>query len=125
MVEARIEITCPGCNKPFLVPADEQGKLADCPNCLGWVDVPELGRSPTTAEVDEAAALRSAREYDRQMAENARQIEQSQRALDKRDQQDAQFDRLLDRMETVISRWERLADQMGHVIERLAGGSGG
>ncbi len=119
MSEARIEVTCPGCVKPFHVPSAEQGKVVDCPVCGGWVDVPELGRPPTTAEVDEAAAARSAREYEWQMAENARQIEQSQRALDHRDQQDARFDQLLDRMDAVVGRWEQLADRMGRALDRL------
>jgi hypothetical protein len=126
MAEARIEVTCPGCEKPFHVPPAEQGKIAECPACGGWVDVPELGRPPTTAEMDDAAAQRTAREYDRQtaegarlLAENARQIEQSQQALDHRDQQDARFDRLLDRMEVVIGQWEQLAARMGRVLDRL------
>ena len=56
-----------------------------------------------------------------QLAENALQIEQSQRALDHRDQQDARFDRLLDRMEAVIGQWEQLAARMGRLADRLGG----
>jgi hypothetical protein len=106
----------------------ELGKVVDCPHCGGWVDVPELGRTPSTAEVEEAAALRKAREYERQLAEgsrqlaeNARQIEQSQRALDHRDQQDDRFDQLLDRMEAVIGQWELLAAGVRRVVDRLDG----
>jgi len=128
MADARIEVTCPGCGKPFLVPAAEQGHVADCPHCQGWVDVPELSRPPTTAEMDDAAALRNAREYERQMAEAARQlaetdrqIEQAQRGLDKRDEQDAQFDRIMGRIEAVVGQWEQLAARMGRVVDRLGG----
>ncbi len=150
MTDARIEVTCPGCDRPFHVAADEQGRVADCPHCGGWVDVPDLSRPPTAAELDEAAAERNLTEYERQLAAAARQLEQSQRGLDQRDEQDAQyarqlaeaarqleqarraldtrdgqdqrFDHLLDRLDAVIGRWEQLAARMGLVAERLGGG---
>lgn len=134
MAEVRIEVTCPGCQKAFLRPADEQGQIAECPNCGGWVDVPEVGRPPTTAEVNDAATARSAREYDLQLQENARQIAEAarlqeitarqsvqlQRSLDRRERQDEQMDELLQRLGRLLSRWEQLADQMGRAIEQLA-----
>lgn len=140
MAEARIEVTCPGCEKPFHIPPSEQGNVRECPHCGGWVDVPELGRPPTTAEIDDAMAQRTAREFERQQQESARQlieaarqqevwerqlaeaalqIGQAQRGLDKREEQDARFDRLLDRMEAVIGSWEQLADRMGRVLDRM------
>jgi hypothetical protein len=129
MAEVRIEVTCPGCQKPFLVPVSEQGHVADCPHCQGWVDVPEVGRPPSTAELDEAASARHKTEYDRQLGEGdrqlregARQLEQAQRALDLRDRQDAQFSELLNRVSAVIGRWEQLAERMAHVIEQMGRG---
>lgn len=128
MADARIEVTCPGCTKPFHVPPDEQGKITECPNCRGWVDVPEFGRPPTLAELDDAAARRNAMEYERQTAEagrqlaaTAQQVEQTQRILDKEDEQNARLDRLLDRLEAVIGQWEQLAARMGRVADRLGG----
>ncbi len=118
MADVRFEVTCPSCETPFHVPLDEQGKIAECPKCDGWVDVPELARPPSPAEVDEAAA-RNLREYERQLAEAARQIEQSQHELDKRDELNARLSLLLDRMEAVVGQWEQLATHVGRVVERL------
>jgi Arc/MetJ family transcription regulator len=103
------------------------GTVQECPECGGYVDVPEIGRPPTTAEVDEAARARTAREWElqsqettRQQAINAKQIEQAQRALDRRDQQDDRYDELLNRLERVLARWEQLAEQAGRVIEQMS-----
>lgn len=126
MAEVRIEVTCPGCEKPFHVSPAEQGKIAECPHCGGWVDVPELGRPPTAAEVDDAAASRAASVYDlqsrettRQLEVSARQLEQYQRFIDRRDAQDARFDRVLDRLEAAVGQWEQLAARMGRVLDRM------
>ena len=70
MAEARIEATCPDCEKSFHVRPAERGKVTGCPRCGAWVDVPELGCSPTSAEVEEAAR-RDAREDERQLADIA------------------------------------------------------
>jgi Zn-finger nucleic acid-binding protein len=119
MDDARIELTCPGCEEQFLVHASQQGKIVNCPSCDGWVDVPDLrDESVTDPFADEQA--RQWEEGAKQQAENARQIEQSQRALDHRDHQDARFDELLGRMASVIDRWDSLATKMEHVIGRLS-----
>ncbi len=126
MVEIRIEVKCPGCEKPFLVPSTEQGNVADCPYCQGWVDVPDVGRPPTTAELLEAASLRNAHDYELQSRETnrqleiaGRQLEQSQRFIDRRDRQDARFDRVLDHLEAVVGRWEQLSKRIDRVVDRL------
>ena len=119
MAEVRIEVTCPGCDRRFLVPAVEQGHVADCPRCQGWVDVPEVGRPPTPAEVEEVIARRTTLEYERQLQVAARQLEQSQEALDHRNRQDDRFDEFLDQIGELIERWKQLAGQMNRAIEAL------
>jgi Zn-finger nucleic acid-binding protein len=132
MDEVRIELTCPGCEEAFLVPAAEQGKISECPHCGGWVDVPEVGRLPNGFESEPAGpqptwedSRRQWEESARQLAAGARQIEQSQKALDLRDRQDERFDEILDRFTATIARWDALADQLGRVIEKLAREDGG
>lgn len=133
MTDARIELTCPGCSKRFHVPSAEQGKIAECRNCGGWVDVPELGRAPTTAELDEAATARAHTEYERQQQEGARQLaesarqqvvaarqlEQFQTSLDRRDRLDERHEELLVSFARVVALWEQLAEKMGRVLDQL------
>jgi ribosomal protein S27E len=122
----RIQLQCDGCGHTLSFAASEVGTVQECPECGGYIDVPELGRPPTTAEIDEASRARTAREWElqsqettRQLAINAKQIEQAQRALDRRDQQDDRYDQLLNRFERVLALWEELAEQVGRIIERM------
>jgi Zn-finger nucleic acid-binding protein len=122
MDDVRIELTCPGCEERFLVAETQQGKIAECPSCGGWVDVPELGRLPNGFEAAVPTTQEQAQQWEesaRQLEMVGRQLEQSQRALDHRDRQDARLDELLDRMDAVLGRWESLADRMARVIDRL------
>jgi Zn-finger nucleic acid-binding protein len=131
--DVRIELVCPGCGVQVFAAVSEQGKIIDCPSCYGWLDVPEIGRPPTAVEIDEAAAARTAREWElntqessRQLRVNAQQLEQAQQALDHRRKQDARFDSILVRADEVISRWDQLAERMDRVLknmERQTGGS--
>lgn len=126
VMEARIKVTCAGCEKPFDVPSVDQGGIVECPNCGGWVDVPELGARTSTAEMDKAVAHRNFLEYKRQEAEaarllteSARRIEQAQRDLDLWEARRDSRGRWLDALEAVIDRWERLASRMGPVVDQL------
>jgi RimJ/RimL family protein N-acetyltransferase len=51
MADELIETICPGCNRRFEVPLDEQGRIAECPHCQGWVDVPELDPPPASGPI--------------------------------------------------------------------------
>jgi predicted nucleic acid-binding Zn-ribbon protein len=124
--DVRLQMRCDSCGKTLDFPATTVGTVQECPDCGGYIDVPEIGRPPTTAEVEEAIAARTARERElqsqettRQQAATAEQIEQAQRALDRRDQQDDRYDKLLDRFEAVIVRWEQLVEQAGRLIEQM------
>lgn len=127
--DVRLELKCPGCDRPFFVPPSEQGRVSECPHCGGWVDVPEVGREPTTAELDEAAALRSQVEYDRQQAEyirqlelGARQLEQAQRSLDAQDQLNLREAAKFDRLNRLLEQWESLAERASRVLDRMESG---
>jgi Arc/MetJ family transcription regulator len=124
--DVSLQMRCNGCGNTLRFPASTVGTVQECPDCGGYIDVPEIGRPPTTAEVEEAVAARTAREYElqsqettRQQAVTAKQIEQAQRALDRRDQQDDRYDELLDRFEGVIALWEQLAEQAGRILEQM------
>jgi hypothetical protein len=117
---------CEGCGHTLSFAASEVGTVQECPECGGYIDVPEISRAPTTAEIDEVARKRNAREWElqsqettRQLALSAEQIEQAQRALDRRDQQDDRYDELLNRFERVLARWEQLAEQAGRIVEQM------
>jgi hypothetical protein len=121
-----LEMRCDHCSKTLRFPPWTVGTVQECPECGEYLDVPEIGRPPTTAEIEEAAAERTEHEWElrsrertRQQAVVARQIEQAQRALDRRDQQDDRYDKLLDRLEGVIAQWARLAGQAERVLEQM------
>jgi ribosomal protein S27E len=105
MVPARIQITCQGCNEQFLVLSSEQGHVAECPNCNGWVDVPELGPSTESRQLDE---------YVKANSESARLLEESAKL-------NSQFGLLLDRFEAIIGQWAKIAEKMDRVADRLSG----
>ena len=102
MFNARIQVTCLGCNEQFLVLASEQGHVVECPNCAGYVDVPDLSSLGATA----------AQAEERRLAENARQIEENAK-------QQLRFGQLLDRFEEVIGQLAKVVEQMGHAVQGL------
>ncbi len=125
-LDVRIQLRCDNCGTTVSFPASDVGTVQECHECGEYLDVPEIGRPPTTAEIDDAAAARTARAWElqsqettRQQALIAKQIDQAQRALDRRDQQDDRYDELLNRFDRVLARWEQLAEQAGRVVEQM------
>jgi hypothetical protein len=124
--DVRLQLRCHSCGHTVSFPASDVGTVQECPECGGYIDVPEIGRPPTTAEVEDAARERTQREWEfqsqettRQLRVNAKQLEQAQRTLDRREQQDDRYDELLNRFERVLTMWEQLAAQAGHVIKKI------
>jgi hypothetical protein len=124
--DVRLQLRCDSCGHTVSFPASDVGTVQECPECGGYIDVPEIGRPPTSTEVEEAARARTQREWEvqsqettRQLEVGAKQLEQAQRALDRRDQQDDRYDELMNRFERVLAMWEQLAEQAGHVIEEI------
>ena len=104
MGPARIQITCQGGNEQFLGLSTEQGHVAECPNCNGWVDVPVLGSSPATQELEA---------YAKANAESARLLEESF-------QLNSRYGQLLDRFEAIIGQWAVVAEKLDRVADRLS-----
>ncbi len=112
MSNAKIQVACPGCEHAFSVDPAQQGTVVECPECRGYVDVPELGREPTTAEVEEVAFLRV-----KDLQE--RQSEQYQRLLDADEKNLNLFNETLEKAQALISKWDKLADRMGSIIDLM------
>jgi uncharacterized paraquat-inducible protein A len=53
--DVRIELRCEGCGHRVGFPTSDIGTVQECPECGGYIDVPEVGRPPTGAEVERAA----------------------------------------------------------------------
>jgi Zn-finger nucleic acid-binding protein len=125
MSDAKISFRCPGCQELIGFPGEEAGTVQDCPECGGWVDVPELSRltrmnGPFSEQNDPLVA-----ENARQFEENARlqemsgsshiewrkQLEQSARYQD-------HAEAVFERFAALMSRWEELTARLERVLMR-------
>lgn len=119
MADIRIQMQCEGCGTTVTYSASEVGTVQECPNCKGWLDVPEISPVPTVFE-------QQTEEYDRQMHETARQqqivavqLEYAQRQIEKRDQLDVAEEAILTRAALLLDRWEILVGQMEQMLQRM------
>ena len=124
--DIRLEMRCEGCGHTLSFSTSDIGTVQECPECGGYIDIPEVGRPPTNGEIEAAARTRTAREWElqskettRQLDLTAKQIEQTQQALDRRDAQDVRYEEILDRLEQLLAFWEQLAERAGRVIDRM------
>ncbi|MFO1045539.1 MAG: hypothetical protein U0941_27480 [Planctomycetaceae bacterium] len=116
MFDARIQVLCLRCNEKFLVLASEQGHVVECPNCSGFVDVPNLGNpDPATVEDEERQLI----EYNRQLEEYARQSEESVRQMKEAARQQEESARQQVRFGELLSRFEQVIDKLANVVERM------
>ena len=133
MSEIKLSFRCDGCNAIVSFPSTESGTVQDCPECGGWIDVPEVTRrdkAPPWNNLHEELNARYFEENVRQQVEIGRQIEVAWDQLKQagaRHERDAllqareeegldralrlleRFERLADRFETILARWERPA----------------
>lgn len=85
MSDVKVTFRCDGCESTIAFPASEAGMVRDCPECGGWVDVPEVHRrsiheAPATwGRLQEELNQRYMEENLRQQQANARQIERAER----------------------------------------------
>jgi hypothetical protein len=133
MAEARIQMKCEGCGKTVTFPAADLGTVQECPDCGGYLDVPELTRVPTVYDQQTDAYTRQSEETERQLRrsgeqqeETERQLrltgqqqEQTQRQLDQRDRLAALEEQLLDRVIRLLDRWEALATRADQALSDL------
>jgi Zn-finger nucleic acid-binding protein len=124
MSDVKISFLCPGCDERLGFPGTDAGTIQECPECGGWVDVPELTRSPNldhpyAKEQDRlwADAVRQNEDNDRliQMSrtnhdEWKRQMEQSARYQD-------QAEDTFRRFASLVARWEGLTDRIERFLD--------
>lgn len=130
MAETRIQMQCEGCGKTVTFPAADLGTVQECPECGGYLDVPELTRVPTVYDQQTDAYARQSEETDRQLRRSgeqqeeterqlrqaAKQLEQYQRQLDQRDRLTALEEQLLERAARLLDRWEALAARVEQAL---------
>ena len=139
MVEARFQLTCPGCEHEFLVSMSQSGEVIACPECAGWIDVPDVRDLSPIAENEKLSAEydRQQEEYDRQQAISKRQIEEAERQqTESRSQlevarlhmeaqhqlsveQNRRWNLAIERLNGVVDRWDRLADKVELLLARI------
>jgi hypothetical protein len=78
MAHARIEVLCPPCVKKFFVSEEDQGTVADCPTCGGWIGIPMLGRPPTD---EEAERQKQSEQYQRLLNEDEQNLKKFREVL--------------------------------------------
>lgn len=100
-------------------PGAELGTVQECPECGGYLDVPEFTRVPTVYEQQTDSYARQSEENERQLRESAKQQEQSQRQLDRGDRLAAIEENLLDRASRLLERWETLTVRVEGAINEL------
>jgi hypothetical protein len=119
MSDAKISFRCPGCEELVSFLGTEAGTVQDCPGCGGWVDVPELFRSPKNEDPLVKESERQFAENARQQVENARLLAQSFKSHEEWERQLIQAARYQDlaeetfeRLAALVTRWEILAGRL-------------
>jgi hypothetical protein len=125
MSHVKISLRCPGCDEVIAFPGSEAGTVQDCPECGGWVDVPELTRSPRGDDPYVNAQEQLWTEAHRQNAENDALIEKSKIAHEESRRQLEQSARFQDQAEasfhrfaSLIERWEGLTDRFEKLLNK-------
>lgn len=126
MNEAKITFRCEGCEELISFSGTDAGTVQECRECGGWVDVPELTRSPKLNDpyVEENARLFT--EAAQQSAENARLIEMSdksqeewRRQLNQSARYQEQAEEAFGRFASLITRWEEMTGRVEKALKKL------
>jgi hypothetical protein len=119
MTEAKISFHCPGCEEFIGFPGHEAGTVQECPACHGWVDVPELSRTPGRSDPLSDESARQFAESARHLAENDRLLQQSsashaewQRQLEQAARYQNTFEEMIGRFAALVTRWEALTSRL-------------
>jgi hypothetical protein len=131
MCEVKISFRCEGCGATLSFPSSEAGTVQDCPECGGWVDVPEVVRQdrlkdgPPWRSRQEELNARYFEESVRQQAEIGRQIEVTRdhqrrtgEHLERAAADRARQAELLDGAARVLQRFEAIADRFEALLSR-------
>jgi len=116
-------LRCPGCGETIEFPAGEAGTVGECPECGGWVDVPELTRSPRLNNPHEeeqeklwADALRQNEAQDRLIEAGRQSHEEWKRQLEQSARYQDQAEESFRRFEALLERWESLSDRVETLV---------
>jgi hypothetical protein len=118
MSEVKLTFRCEGCGAVISFPSSETGMVRDCPECGGWVDVPEVVRQGTgeipptwgrSQSLQEELNARYFEEAVRQQGEITRQIEAT-----RQHQEWARGN--LERETAILARREELLDQAARLL---------
>lgn len=132
MADSRVQMKCDGCGKTVSFPANQQGTVQECPECGGYIDVPEITDAPLGwAQMGEAYTRQSLQnqrqvgrvgaqqdETDRQLRRGDEQQEHFQRQLDRGDQQAEHNQRQLDFGDRLGALQEKLLERAGRLLDR-------
>ncbi len=133
MRDLKLTFRCEGCESMIAFPASEAGMIRECPECGGWVDVPEATRRDpsesqhTLASFQEELNKRYFEENVRQQAEKARQIETTDRHqewvrqnLERESASLARREELLEREARLVACFERIAVSFEAILAKWA-----
>jgi hypothetical protein len=119
MAEAHIQLRSEGCGNTVTFPFSDAGTVQECPECGGYLDIPEAARDPTANDPHLLKYQEQVREVDRQQATVLRQQEQYQRQLDFFDRVAARQDANAVRLGQLIDRWHALAERLERLFSNL------
>jgi hypothetical protein len=129
--DVKVSFQCEGCGASLSFPSSEAGTVQDCPECGGWIDVPEVTRAgelksgPPWGSLQEELNARYFEECLRQQAENGRQIEvnrEHQRVSDENIEREkavlTRQEALLDQAARIAQRYEQMADRLDALLSK-------
>src|SRR5262245_718470 len=112
MADINLQMVCEGCGAVVTFPAKDHSTVQECPNCGGYLDIPEITRVPTMYDTQ-------TERYDRQSEETDRQQAICREQLSRRDALDAREAELLDQAANLLARFKELADRAERVLARF------
>ena len=131
MSEVKLTLQCDGCGASISFPSSEAGTVQDCPECGGWIDVPEVTRAsalksgPPWGSLQEELNARYFEECLRQQVENGRQIEVNrdrqrltQENLERETAVLARREELLEHAARIAQRYEQMAERFEALLTR-------
>jgi hypothetical protein len=131
MSEVKIVFKCDGCGATVSFLSSEAGTVQDCPECGGWLDVPEITRTegqkdgPPWRNLQEELNARYFEESVRQQGENARlfEVAREHQQLDRENIDHAtailgRQEELLDHVARIAKRYEEMASRIETLLSR-------
>lgn len=119
MSDVKISILCPGCEERIGFPGHDAGTVQACPECGGWVDVPELSRSSELKDPYHDESVRQFEENARLLVRSDKSHEEWDRQLKQSAKYQADAENAFGRLAALVTRWEALTGRLERVIQRI------